>query len=106
MANKSQKPVVRPPFGAPAAPTKEQQEAAALRSFLQHREALTQGILYNALHGGAGTRIDKDGNPDFKPAVKAAIEAADYMFNELYGQQFVRVEQPAKPEAEAPAAEK
>ena len=83
---------------APAPLTKEQQEAAALRSFLQHREALAQGILYNALHSGTGIRIDGNGNPDYKPAVKAAIEAADLMFEELYGKQFV----PApKPEAEA-----
>ena len=101
MANKSQKPAGRvvPMPMAPAAPTKEQQEAQALRAYLQHREALAQGILYNALHGGSGTRIDKDGKPDYKPAVKAAIEAADLLFDELYGKQFVRVE-PKPQEAE------
>lgn len=90
--------VLRPIGAMPQAPTKEQQEAMALRSYLQHRESLAQGILYNALHGGSGTRIDKDGNPDYKPAVKAAIEAADLMFEELYGKQFVRVEPEVKEE--------
>ena len=55
-----------------------------------------QGILYNALHGGSGTRIDKDGNPDYKPAVKAAIAAADLLMEELYGKQW----EPVKPAEE------
>lgn len=98
MANKVQKPnFLRPVGAAPQGPTEEEKQAMALRSFLQHRESLVQGILYNALHGGSGTRIDKDGNPDYKPAVKAAIEAADLLMEELYGKQFAPV---------APAEEK
>ena len=67
-----------------AKPTQEQLEAQAKRAFIQKRNALAEGILYNAIQSSHGTRIDENGQPDFKPAVKAAIEAADAMMEQLY----------------------
>lgn len=80
MANK---PIKVHPLGAK--PTEEEMKAQATRAFLQKRNSLAEGILFNCLHGGAATRIDKDGNPDYKPAIDAAIEAADYMMEKAYG---------------------
>ena len=60
-----------------AKPTQEEMEAQAKRAFLQKRNSIAEGILYNAISSSHGTQIDVDGKPDFKPAVAAAIEAAD-----------------------------
>ena len=98
MAKKPNIQVVRP-IGAKPTPEelKSQQEAQALRAYIQHRESLAQGILFNALHGGSGTRIGRGGSPDYKPAVKAAIEAADCFMEEIYGKQYEAVK-PAEEE--------
>ena len=60
-----------------AKPTQEEMEAQAKRAFLQKRNSIAEGILFNAISSSHGTRIDGNGRPDFKPAVAAAIEAAD-----------------------------
>ena len=66
--------IVRP---VGAKPTQEEMEAQAKRAFLQKRNSIAEGILFNAISSSHGTRIDGNGRPDFKPAVAAAIEAAD-----------------------------
>jgi 5-enolpyruvylshikimate-3-phosphate synthase len=66
--------IVRP---VGAKPTQEEMEAQAKRAFLQKRNSIAEGILFNAVSSGQGIRIDGNGRPDFKPAVAAAIEAAD-----------------------------
>lgn len=76
------KPVKMRPIGAvPVPPTQEEKEAQAMRAFLQKRNSIAEGILYNAISSGGPTRtiIDKDGQPrpDYRPVVQAAIEAAD-----------------------------
>lgn len=70
------------PIGAK--PTQEEMETQAKRAFLQKRNSLAEGMLFNAIQSTHGTRIDENGNPDFKPAVDAAIEAADYLMEKLY----------------------
>jgi len=67
-----------------AKPSQEELEQQAKRAFIQKRNSLVEGILYNAIQSSHGTRIDADGKPDFKPAVDAAIEAADYLMERLY----------------------
>lgn len=73
---------VMPPIGAK--PTPEELEAQAKRAFLQKRNSIAEGILFNAIQSSHGTRIDKDGKPDFKSAVEAAIEAADHYMAKVY----------------------
>ena len=62
-------------------PTQEEMEAQAKRAFLQKRNSIAEGIIFNAISSGSPTRtiIDKDGQPrpDYTPIVAAAIEAAD-----------------------------
>ncbi|MBO7681535.1 MAG: hypothetical protein J6T17_02140 [Clostridia bacterium] len=68
-------------------PTPEQLEEQARRAFVQKRNALAEGILFNAIHAGEGIRaVINDGKHgvDFKPVVEAAIEAADHMMAKLY----------------------
>lgn len=67
-----------------AKPTQEQLEAQAKRAFYQKRNSLAEGILYNAIQSAHGTRIDGNGRPDFKPAVEAALEAADLFMEKCY----------------------
>ena len=60
---------------APAPLTKEEQAQQIARFFAQKREALFQGILFNAVNGGA------------KPTtalVDEALAAADYALEKLY----------------------
>ena len=79
------KPVKMRPIGAKPEPqTQEQLEAQAKRAFIQKRNSLAEGILFNAIQSAHGTRIDGNGRPDFKPAVDAAVEAADYLMEKLY----------------------
>lgn len=80
MANK---PIKVPAIGAKL--TEAEKKEQATRAFYQKRNSLAEGILFNCLHGGGGTRIDRDGNPDYKPAVTAALEAADFMMEKVYG---------------------
>lgn len=68
------KPTIQRPIGAK--PSQEEMEAQAKRAFLQKRNSIAEGILYNAVSSGKGIWID-DRKPDFKPIVSAAIEAAD-----------------------------
>ncbi len=83
--NKTTKPI-RAIGAKPEHPTQEQLEAQAKRAFLQKRNSLAEGILFNAIQSAHGIRIDGNGNgrPDFKPAVEAAVEAADYLMEKLY----------------------
>ena len=69
------KPNIVRPIGAK--PTQEEMEAQAKRAFLQKRNSIAEGILFNAISCSRGLRIDGDRKPDFKPIVSAAIEAAD-----------------------------
>ena len=73
------KPNIVRPVGAK--PTQEEMEAQAKRAFLQKRNSIAEGILFNAISSGAPTRtiIANDGQPrpDYRPVVQAAIEAAD-----------------------------
>ena len=79
------KPVKMRPIGAnPEPPTQEQLEAQAKRAFLQKRNSLAEGILFNAIQSGNGVLVGVVGKPNFKPAVDAAVEAADYFMEKLY----------------------
>lgn len=73
------KPTIQRPIGAK--PSQEEMEAQAKRAFLQKRNSIAEGILYNAISSGVPTRaiIANDGRerPDYRPVVQAAIEAAD-----------------------------
>lgn len=64
-----------------AKPSQEELEEEAKRAFYQKRNALAEIILSNAVHAGAGINLEK---PDFKPAVDAALEAADYFMEKAY----------------------
>ena len=79
--------MLRTPLPAPR-PSKEEMEAQAKRAAIQKRNSLAEMILANAIQSSHGTRIDANGRPDFKPAVHAAIEAADLVMSELYGMTF------------------
>ena len=74
----NKKPNIVRPVGAK--PTQEELEAQAKRAFLQKRSSLTEGILFNALHGVAASEYV--GN--YKPIVDKAVEAADYLMEKLY----------------------
>ena len=69
-------------------PTPEQLEEQAKRAFIQKRNSLAEGIIFNAIHAGEGIRavINNNGEHgvDFKPVVDAAVEAADHMMAKLY----------------------
>lgn len=68
-------------------PTPEQLEEQAKRAFIQKRNSLAEGILFNAIHAGEGIRaVISNGQHgvDFKPVVDAAVEAADHMMAKLY----------------------
>ena len=84
-------------IGAAQQMTEEQKKEAATRAFLQKRNALAEGILYNAIQSSHGTRIDGNGRPDFLPAVEAAIKAADAFMQQAYGLAAVE-ERPAENE--------
>ena len=62
--------------------TKEEQAQQIARFFTQKREAFFQGILYNVLQNA--TLKDAGGNIELKPAVDAALAAADYAIQCLY----------------------
>lgn len=61
-----------------AEPTPEQLRDKAKRVLIQKRNSLAEIILSNALQA-AGNTID------YKPYVDAAVEAADYMMEKLFG---------------------
>lgn len=82
----NKKPNIVRPIGAK--PSQEEMEAQAKRAAIQKRNSLAEMILANAIQSSNGTRIDGNGRPDFKPAVLAAIEAADLVMSELYGMTF------------------
>lgn len=69
---------------APAPVTKEDKEREVARFFAMKKESFSTLILANALHGGAGTRIDGNGKPDFTDAVRAAVQGADLLVELLY----------------------
>ena len=78
----NKKPNIVRPIGAK--PTQEELEAQAKRAFLQKRNSLAEGILFNAIQSGNGVPVDVNGKPNFKPTADAAIEAADYFMEKLY----------------------
>ncbi len=73
-------------FKAPAVkqPTPEELEAQAKRAFLQKRNSIAEGILFNAIQAWSASWAVDGGKPDFKPAVEAAIEAADHYMAKVY----------------------
>lgn len=75
-----------------AKPSPEEMEQQAKRAAIQKRNSLAEMILANAIQSSHGTRIDGNGRPDFKPAVLAAIEAADLVMSKLYGMTFSKSE--------------
>ena len=64
---------------APAPLTKEEQAQQIARFFAQKREALFQGILFNAIRIWPSEKY-----LDLKVAVDASLEAADYALEKLY----------------------
>lgn len=73
--------IVRP---VGAKPSQEELEAQAKRAFIQKRNSIAEGIIYNSVQSGAGVVIGASGRPNFKPIVDAAVEAADYLMEKLY----------------------
>ena len=85
--------IVRPLGAKPVPPTQEELEAQAKRAFLQKRNSLAEGILYNSIQAGAIAK-GISGKLNLKPAVDAAIEAADYMMEKLYSIGIAKEEKP------------
>lgn len=77
--NKTTKPI-RAIGAKPEPPTQEQIEAQAKRAFLQKRNSLAEGILFNSLrHIGPETS-----SAIMRGIVDLAVEAADYLMEKLY----------------------
>lgn len=64
------------PIGAK--PTPEQQKEAALRSFITKRNAVAEGIMFNAVRG-LGDKFDPE------DLVTAAVKAADLYLEKAFG---------------------
>lgn len=70
----NKKPVKMQPVGAK--PTPEQLEEQAKRAFIQKRNSIAEGILYNAIQGR--------GFDDLKGIAEAAVDAADAFMAKCY----------------------
>ena len=75
----NKKPNTVRPIGAK--PTEEEIQENAKRAFYQKRNSLAEIILANAVQSGVGSKFKK---VDFKKAVDASIEAADYFMEKAY----------------------
>ena len=68
-----------------AKPTPEEMEEQSKRAALQKRNSLAEMILASSLNNEAAVRIDDNGKPDFRPAVDAALAAANRLMDKAYG---------------------
>lgn len=53
--------------------------------FIQRFDNFVLGATFHALQGGVGVKDGSDGEPDFKPALHAAIEAGKVYMKEMWG---------------------
>ena len=69
----------------PGMPSPEEIARRKNEVFIQRFDNFVLGATFHALQGGVGVKVSVDGEPDFKPALHAAIEAGKVYMKEMWG---------------------